>query len=188
VSHSELAKQTGAAAPVSLSPPPIVRVVLDTNVLLSLYVFADSRHLALRRALECGAWLALSDARCLAEFRQVIARPIFGLDATAQEAVFEAYAALAWPVEASPGERIALPPCKDPDDQKFLELARDGGASLLVTSDKALLKLARRRRLAHLFRILTPDAALALLVPDDSAIFATGGSPTDAHSRAGGHT
>ena len=58
-------------------------------------------------------------------------------------------------------DAVALPRCKDRDDQKFLELARDGSADWLVTSDKALLKLARRRKLAHLFRILTPDQSLA---------------------------
>ena len=152
--------ETGAAAPVLLSP---LRVVLDTNVLLSLFVFADSRYAALRQALEQGQWLALADARCLAEFRHVIARPMFGLDAAAQQTAYGAYAALARTVDTPPGDPVPLPQCKDGDDQKFLELARDGGARLLVTSDKALLRLARRKRLAHLFRILTPDQAMAEL-------------------------
>jgi len=50
---------------------------------------------------------------------------------------------------------------KDRDDQKFLELARDGAAHWLMTADKALLRLRRGRRIEHLFRILTPDEALA---------------------------
>ena len=155
-------KQTGAAAPVLLSPP---RVVLDTNVLLSLFVFADSRYAAMRAAIEGGAWLALTDARCLHEFRRVLGYDMFSLDAAAQETAHAAYTALAQVIRPMPGEPVPLPPCKDPDDQKFLELARDGGAQLLVTSDKALLRLARRRRLSHLFRILTPDQAMAELPP-----------------------
>ena len=147
-----------------MSAPP--RVVLDTNVLLSLFVFADSRYAAIRAAIENGRWLALTDARCLGEFRRVLAYPMFSLDAAAQEAAHAAYVALAQiVVVADMGERVPLPPCKDADDQKFLELARDGGAQLLVTSDKALLKLARRQKLAHLFRILTPDRAMAELPP-----------------------
>ena len=59
------------------------------------------------------------------------------------------------------GEAPKLPRCKDRDDQKFLELARDAGADWLVTADKALLRLARGGRLRGLFRILTPEAALA---------------------------
>ncbi len=52
---------------------------------------------------------------------------------------------------------VALPVCKDPDDQKFLELAASCGADVLITKDKALLKLARRMKKLPLFRILTPE-------------------------------
>ena len=34
-----------------------------------------------------------------------------------------------------------LPPCRDPDDQKFLELAAGAGADALVTKDRELLRL-----------------------------------------------
>jgi uncharacterized protein len=138
-----------------------VRVVLDTNVLLSLFVFADSRYAPLRGRLESGEWHALTDERCLGEFRRVLAYPMFSLDSLAQEAAYAAYAAL---VELVPttAEPAPLPRCKDPDDQKFLEVARDGGARWLVTSDKALLKLARRQKLAHLFGIVMPEKALVI--------------------------
>lgn len=136
------------------------RVVLDTNVLLSLFVFADSRYAPLRERLEGGEMVALTDQRCLGEFRRVLAYPMFSLDAAAQGAAFDAYAAHATLV-AAPADAAVLPECRDRDDQKFLEVARDGGADWLITSDKALLKLARRGRLARLFRILTPDQAIA---------------------------
>lgn len=194
MSETSASATTGAIladAPVLLSAPPGARVVLDTNVLLSLYVFPDSGCRPIRAALEDGRWLALTDARCLREFRRIVARPMFGLDDAAQEAAVAAYAAHARVVEPPATAAAALPQCRDRDDQKFLELARDGGAQFLVTSDKALLKLARRQRLAHLFGIVTPTAALALLAPGtsgDSAIFAPGGSGNDAHCRAGGHS
>lgn len=139
------------------------RVVLDTNVLLSLFVFADSRYHPLRTQIENGNWLALTDERCLREFRHVLAYPMFSLDTAGQEAALSAYTALAHEVTTRPNPVSPLPLCTDPDDQKFLELARDGAAKLLVTSDKALLRLARRNQLRGLFRILTPDAALGLL-------------------------
>lgn len=137
-------------------------MVLDTNVLLSLFVFADSRFAPLRRRLESGEWLALADERCLAEFRRVLAYPMFSLDQASQEAAFAAYAKQVELVAPPAGPKVPLPECKDRDDQKFLEVARDGKADCLVTSDKALLKLARRKRLAHLFRILTPAQALEI--------------------------
>jgi uncharacterized protein len=139
-----------------------VRVVLDTNVLLSLFVFADSRYAPLRGRLESGEWLALTDERCLGEFRRVLTYPMFSLDTAAQAAAFAAYAALATCVAPAAGIKVALPPCTDADDQKFLEVARDGRAKWLVTSDKALLKLARRRGLTQLFAIVTPERALEI--------------------------
>lgn len=141
-------------------PATPLRVVLDTNVLLSLFVFADSRFAPLRQRLEAGEWQAVSDERCLGEYRRVLAYPEFGLDAAGQAAAFAAYLALVEQV-APPLEAMApLPECEDPDDQKFLEVARDGRAQCLITSDKALLKLARRQRLAGRFAILAPEAAL----------------------------
>lgn len=137
-------------------------MVFDTNVLVSLYIFADSRFLPLRHKLDAGEWLALTSEACLGEFRRVLAYPMFGLGKERQDDALAAYAAQA--VSVTPeagGTTLALPRCKDRDDQKFLELARDGQAECLITADKALLRLARRDRLRDLFRILTPDAALA---------------------------
>ena len=54
--------------------------------------------------------------------------------------------------------RLFGPPvCRDPADQKFLELARDCEADFLVTKDRALLALARRQDPALSFRIVTPE-------------------------------
>lgn len=150
------------AASLTASP---LRVVLDTNVLLSLYVFADSRFAPLRARLERGEWRAVCSMACLDEFRRVLGYPQFKLDPAAQAAAYAAYATHAERIElATPRGMTALPDlprCQDRDDQKFLEAARDGTAAWLVTADKALLKLARGRRLEGLFRILTPEAALA---------------------------
>jgi putative PIN family toxin of toxin-antitoxin system len=138
-----------------------VRVVFDTNVLLSLFVFADSRFAPLRGEVAAGRWIALTSAPCLAEFRRVLAYPQFALDAARQDAAHADYRELVRVIDTVPQPAAALPKCRDKDDQKFLELARDGAAHWLVTADKALLRLRRGRRLEHLFRILTPDEALA---------------------------
>jgi predicted nucleic acid-binding protein len=49
----------------------------------------------------------------------------------------------------------SLPRCRDPHDQKFLELALAAQADALVTKDQALLELARRKLP---FRIAAPQA------------------------------
>jgi putative PIN family toxin of toxin-antitoxin system len=145
------------------NPLPPLAVVFDTNVLLSLFVFADSRFAPLLGAVDDGRWRAFSSAACFAEFRRVLNYPAFALDAARQEAAANAWQQrLHWPLPVAVST-TSLPHCKDRDDQKFLELARDVGADWLITADKALLKLARRDKLRGLFRILTPEAALAAL-------------------------
>lgn len=148
------------SAPALRSAKPL-RVVFDTNVLVSLYVFADSRFAALRARIESGEWQAVTNDACYGEFRRVLGYPLFALTELQQAGALAAYAArVMHHRDPVPAEAAALPRCKDRDDQKFLELARDGKADWLVTADKALLRLARRDRLRGLFRILTPEAAL----------------------------
>lgn len=137
------------------------RVVFDTNVLLSLWVFEDSRFAPLRRRVDDGEWIALTDADCLAEFRRVLGYPQFALDVARQAGIYAEYLAIAHACAEKRRFARPLPRCSDRDDQKFLELARNAGADWLVTGDKALLKMARRDKLAGLFRIVTPDAVLA---------------------------
>lgn len=137
-----------------------VRVVFDTNVLLSLFVFADSRFAPLRGEVVCGRWIALTSPSCLAEYQRVLGYPLFELSAERQAAAYAAYLELVQLIDGTPRTDIVLPKCQDKDDQKFLELARDGQAAWLVTADKLLLKLRRGQRLAQLFQILTPDEAL----------------------------
>ena len=69
------------------------RVVFDTNVLVSLYVFADSRFAPLRERIENGEWLALTNEACFGEFRRVLGYPLFALEEERQQAALAAYAA-----------------------------------------------------------------------------------------------
>ena len=142
--------------------PDDIRVVLDTNVLLSLYVFADSRFAALRLQIESRHWQAVTNGACLAEFTRVLNYPMFDLAAGVQKIALEKYQSVAREISTplASAAPILLPRCTDADDQKFLELARDSGAALLITSDKALLKLSRRLIKSGMFRVITPDAAL----------------------------
>lgn len=156
--------ETGTATcPFAFSADHPLRVVLDTNVLVSLWIFKDSRLAPLRHALEDRRWRALTNTACSGEFARVLAYPQFAVATEQQHLALSDYRALAEDIPAGGAAAEPLPRCKDRDDQKFLELARDGRAHWLVTADKALLKLARRQRLAHLFRIITPDAALGVL-------------------------
>ena len=149
---------------------PPIRVVFDTNVLVSVFVFADGRFAPLWDEVVSGRWLALTNAACLAEFKRVLGYPLFSLPSEAQVAAYEVYLVHAYMIEAVVQPARALPQCQDKDDQKFLELARDGGARWLIPADKLLLKLRRGRRLDGLFAILTPAEALQKIGAGDTAL------------------
>ena len=134
--------------------------MFDTNVLISLFVFTDSQFAPLLGEVDAGRWIAYSSEACLAEYCRVVGYPIFGLAAERQREVTAAWQCRLVMVSASLPTEVPLPRCKDRDDQKFLELARDAKAEWLVTADKALLRLARRDKLRGLFEIIPPVAAL----------------------------
>jgi uncharacterized protein len=137
----------------------MLRLVLDTNVVLDLLHWRDARAVPLLAALTDGRAVCLADARTLAELRRVLGYPGPGLSPAAGDTLFARYCELAEPVpEGTPPD---LPRCRDRDDQMFLELAARGAADLLVSRDKELLRLRGRTRLP--FRILAPDAAGAIL-------------------------
>jgi putative PIN family toxin of toxin-antitoxin system len=136
-------------------------VVLDTNVCLDLFVFRDPRWAALLADIESGRTRAVTRSECRDEYRAVLLYPHLKLDDAGREQALARFDALLERVDA-PARPIRLPVCSDRDDQKFLELARDVGADVLITKDKALLKLARKTAQAGLFRILLPEAWLAL--------------------------
>lgn len=127
--------------------------MIDTNIWLDLYVFADGGARALAGDLAAGRVRALRSDATDAELRLVLARPQFAARAGALGPdPLQAWLALATRCEP---QRAAPWLCRDPDDQKFLDLAWSAGAALLFTKDRALLGLARRARAAGL-AILEP--------------------------------
>lgn len=138
-------------------PAPAQRIVLDTNICLDLFVFHDPRWACLLAALESGELQAVTRADCRDEYRIVLHYSHLPLDESSRPAAASRFDALI-SVVAPDSKAIRLPVCSDRDDQKFLELARDAGADVLLTKDKALLKLARKTAQAGLFRIMSPEA------------------------------
>ena len=134
-------------------------IVIDTNVLLDLFVFHDPRWAELLAAIERGEVQALTRADCRDEYLAVLKYPHLPLDderRTQAAARFDALLQLVAP----DAKHVRLPVCTDRDDQKFMELARDAGASVVISKDKALLKLNRKTSQAGLFRIMLPEAWL----------------------------
>ncbi len=138
-------------------PAPAQRIVLDTNVCLDLFVFRDPRWNDLLAALESGAVEAVTRADCREEYLVVLHYTHLPLDADSRPLSAARFDALI-KVVAPPAKPVRLPVCTDKDDQKFLELARDADAEILITKDKALLKLARKTAHAGMFLIMVPEA------------------------------
>jgi len=130
-----------------MSPPTAV-LVLDTNVVLDLFVYEDPATAPLRERLADAQtrWLATPDMR--EELRRVLAYPQVRRRLEARqlraEAVLAAFDARTTLADVAP--KVAYT-CKDGDDQKFVDLAVAHGATLL-SKDKAVLCM--RRRLATL--------------------------------------
>lgn len=139
----------------------LTRLVLDTNTVMALWFFEDPALQPLRARLGDGTLTLASRADALEELRRVLAYRQFAIPAVRQAQILEAYAQRCTLVGTPGTAPAALPSCRDPHDQKFLEIARDGGASHLVSRDKALLRLHRHRLIRPLFAIVTPERLCA---------------------------
>ena len=137
------------------------RLVLDTNVWLDWLVFDDPALAPLRAAYAQKRVSIFIDASCTEELRRVLAYSLRKsvLGEAEQQAAMMLCLRVATPVSEPLGADLPpLPECRDPDDQKFLQLARAAGAHALLTKDRALLELARRKYRPAGFAILTPQA------------------------------
>lgn len=119
-------------------------IVLDTNVVLDLLVFDDPATPALQQALSEGAlrWIATPVMReelaRVLEYPHLVARlDHYCLSADAVLASFERQVQL---VDVAPRAPMV---CRDPDDQKFIDLAVAHRAQLL-SKDHAVLRLKKR--------------------------------------------
>ncbi len=123
-------------------------IVLDTNIVLDLLVFQDPLTEPLRAALDAGhlRWIATPAMRD--ELERVLAYPQIAkrlaFYALAPEAVLAARDARVHAVDVAPKAPIT---CKDPDDQRFIDLAV-AHRCLVLSKDQAVLSMAKRL-LAH---------------------------------------
>jgi uncharacterized protein len=131
------------------------RVILDTNVLLSRLLIPDSVSARVVRRFLDRAQPIVSE-ETLRELAETLARPKFDpyVSRPDRQRFFELFARVAEWVPIT----TTIRRCRDPKDDKFLELAVDGNADWIITGDKDLLELSP----FELTSILTPAAALAL--------------------------
>jgi len=124
--------------------PFLPRVVLDTNIVLDAFVFADAAAQQLRDALADGRldWIATAPMRT--ELARVLGYPqivprlaYYALDAADVLSSFDRHTRIVATAPKAP------PTCRDPDDQGFIDLAVAHQARL-VSKDRAVLALRKR--------------------------------------------
>jgi len=126
------------------------RAVIDTNVLVSQAIRPSSiPALAVEKAASTAR--LLFSAVTWAELEEVLSRRKFDayLDASARKNFLQDLRTIAIFID-TPARIVA---CRDPRDDKFLEVAVHGHADLIVTGDEDLLALHPFRGIA----ILTPS-------------------------------
>lgn len=130
-----------------------MRVVLDTNVLISAFLFpGGAPELVYRLALEGRIELVTSPA-LLGEFGRILTTKFGWAREPAEEAVRQV-ARIGQVTE--PSEQV----CEikaDPADDRVLEAALAGGAEVIVSGDRHLLRLRRWRSV----RIVRPADLLS---------------------------
>ena len=152
-------KQARTAAPegegLSLDAP--VRVVLDTNVVLSALVFGGGLAGRVRRAWQGGAIQPLASTTTVQELVRVLAYPKFRLSQAEQDELLADYLPYTETVRI-PQPPPTVPACRDALDAPFMHLAVAGKAQVLVSGDRDLLAIAAEFEQASACPIWTLDA------------------------------
>ena len=116
-----------------------MRVVFDTNTVISALLFGHGQLSWLREHWRSNDVVSLVSRPTVAEFIRVLAYPKFDLDKAEIEALLADYLPFTEAVTVS--SRAQSTKCRDIDDQMFVDLAIQGQADILVTGDRALLAM-----------------------------------------------
>ena len=110
-----------------------LRVVLDTNVVVSALLFGGGRLGWLVGAWRTQVFIPLASKETVLEILRVLAYPKFRLSASEREAVAGAYLPFVETVQVF-GVKCAVK-CRDLNDLKFFALANESKADVLVSGD-----------------------------------------------------
>jgi hypothetical protein len=134
-----------------------MRVILDTNVLLSGLLIAEGTPAKLVEAWERNLFTLVACEDLIAEFREVVARPFF--KARLRASAVELLAAGLRDSSLFFGDLPRGPRAPDPKDSFLLALAEASAADFLVTGDKELQALKQHKST----RIVSPAAMVRVL-------------------------
>lgn len=136
-----------------------MRVVFDTNVLISATLLRGGNEDSLLRAWRRGAFELVFSPHILQEIRRAFSYPkIRQARWLSDEEVTSLLESLTEESLVVSGN-VTVKVCRDPEDDKFLAAALEGDAKYVVSGDKDLLALKTYRNI----QIVTPAAFLAIV-------------------------
>jgi len=137
----------------------VIRVVLDTNVLISAVLFGGRPRKILEKAIRGEIRIFVSEA-ILEELKGVLERPKFGYSPERVYGLLIELIGIAELVNPSKKVRVIQ---EDPDDNRILECAIEAGANYVITGDFHLLKLGGYQNI----EILNPVDFLEKIMKDN---------------------
>ncbi len=154
---NELWKRAYTAKPSSL-----MRVILDTNVVMDCLVFQDQKVQPILEAIHDARLKPVIHFETFAELVDVLGRSMFKLTSDQVEEKALQWLALCEHFEDALPE---TPYCKDSEDDKFFQLALVSHCPTLVTKDKLVLK-ARKRAKRDGISVMTIDDFVSKELPN----------------------
>ena len=133
----------------------MLRVVADTNVLVSAVIAKGNEYLLLKEAKLGHIRLVLS-LQIIKELKGVLSRPKFGFSDKQIESVVKHIITISEIIVAT--SRVDAVK-EDPSDNKIIEAAIDGEADYIASGDKDLLRLQKFRNIK-----IIPAAVLLRLI------------------------
>ena len=119
-------------------------IVIDTNIVLDLFVFKDPLAQPLAQALANQAYKWLATVPMRDELERVLDYPNIALRLDAAQitatGVLAQFDAQVQRMDVAPRATLI---CRDPDDQKFIDLAL-AHQTILLSKDRAVLCMAKR--------------------------------------------
>ncbi len=166
-----MGKVTGLSKPVEANGsgkpnvPAAITVVLDTNVVISCTLFRSGRLKAIRDAWTGGRIKPVVSTQTAQELVEVVSYPKFKLSHGDIAKVLSLYMPYVQThvIDSAANRMAHVKPCRDPRDQKFLELAQSAQVEFLVTGDRDLLVMDDPNLTHNTFHIVTPSALLLTL-------------------------
>jgi putative PIN family toxin of toxin-antitoxin system len=137
------------------------RAVFDTNVVVSGFLSPAGPPGRIVEWLRNGEAQAVLDDRIMAEYAEVLARPVFRLPVAEVDLVLATIRARSFWVEAATAHMVRGLP--DPDDAAFLECARTAGVPLVTGNPRHFPKT-----IVGNVKVITPAQFTALFKSEES--------------------